>query len=322
MDPERARIRGGPAGAGNRIILVHLHGPVALEPSEQALVWVSLAVGLVGTAGTLWQVYRFYRGRKESRTQRLRENVLHPWSKAELIWKDTPSETPLVKVFQVPSAALPEKVAAMVNFPYPGAGQWLELDKLPGLSRGKAFLRENHSAVWEEWRRTEGLFREYSALRASIVGTAHTLVREGMQTLHPGLAPAPKGTYEPTPGTYVVAHIVSSVATDSYHIALFQDESRARRLSLGSTQSGDVVTWDIRGEKTFLKVSGESEADLERMQALYDSWLQDTALRSMAGDFVEREAALEKALEGFGKMLQEVTLQIEYSEGRRRQPAR
>ena len=82
------------------------------------------------------------------------------------------------------------------------------------------------------------------------------------------------------------------------------------------------MTWDIRGEKSFLKVSEESEANLKGMQALYDSWLQDTALRSMAGDFVEREAALEKALEGFGKMLQEVTLQIEYSEGRRRQPAR
>ncbi len=279
---------------------------------------MSLVAGLVGALGTIWQVYRFYREKRESATERLGKNVLYPWSKVELIYKHTRSQSPLMKTLQVPAEALPGKEAALAKHPYGSGTGWLELEELAGLPQGMDFLQAEYPEAWRKWQRIEKLLREYHELRSTMVGGVPIVLEEEMQRLFPELEQAPDGTHDPEPGTYILAHIATSVVRDAYYIALYQDETRGTRLKLVPTSRDDVVTYELRGDKPFLRVADEDRVNLEEMQASYDSWVQQAGLRTMASNFVNQEAELAKSLEEFGKRLQDVIDEIVYERRPRR----
>lgn len=240
-------------------------------------------------------------------------NVLDPWSHVELIWKQTSSEAPLAKFFQVPSATLPEKVAAVINSPYPGTVQWLELDKLPGLSRGKTFLENKAPEVWAQWQKVEALFQEYESLKNEMERTAEKLVAEGMPVLYPASRPAEEGMWDLPVGTFHKDRLSWRVVADSYYISLYNDGSRRSNINLVPTPKDDEITYDIRDDRgALLKVATEDEAKFDEFRTMLDSWLESPPTRELAENFVRQEKALEVALEEFRSGLQEVTVQIAY----------
>src|SRR5437899_1252691 len=114
---------------------------MALEPIETAQLWVATVAGLAGLAGLLWQIYQHFSGRKEESNWKLNRNVLKPWSDLKinnLYDNDQRNRIALV----IPKEALPSDVA-------PSTGeQGREVMRLPGLSKGEAFLRKQYPDVF------------------------------------------------------------------------------------------------------------------------------------------------------------------------------
>ncbi len=240
--------------------------------------------------------------------------MLYPWSYVDLIGKYTASDSALAKVFQVPSATLPENLQAMVNFPHPGAVQWLELDKLLGLPRGRTFLKDKAGEVWGQWQKVEALFEGYESLRNEMQETAEKLVAEEMPILYPAFKPAEEGTWDPPVGTFHKDRLSWRVMTDSYYISFYNDESRRSNFHLSPTPEDDEITYDIRDDRgTLLKAATEDEAKFDEFRIMLDSWLESPFMRELTENFFRKEKALGRALEEFRSGLQEVTVQIAYS---------
>src|SRR5437870_8752819 len=109
---------------------------MALEPIETAQLWVATIAGLAGLAGVLWQVFQHFSGRKEETNRKLNRTVLKPWSEVKIISLYDHEQFNRI-MLGIPKEALPADASS-------AGEQGLDVQRLPGLSKGEVFLRKHY----------------------------------------------------------------------------------------------------------------------------------------------------------------------------------
>ncbi len=277
---------------------------MVLEPLEQAVLWVSLVAGLFGALAFAWQVILQIRKGRKSRLDLFSNEVLYPWSQSNLSKEDSRTE-PLKISTTVPKSVLPERVAAVVTY------DSIDLEELPGLSRGKAFLRAKRPEVWSEWEQVEARLREYEETRSQRGVVISRLVDEGMPKAYPKFKAAPEGSLGLDLGTYRVENITGKAEKTAFHL---ETEGTRFHLHLYVSKTSDDggVSHELRNDTGLLKASSEEEADMDGFRKLLMAWTEDPQVQAMTLAMVKFDKELEKALGRFRSSLQEVTHQIMY----------
>lgn len=278
---------------------------MALEPIETAQLWVATVAGLAGLGGLLWQIYQHFSGREEESNRKLNRNVLKPWSEVRM----TPvyeQDQPNRIAFTVPKEALPPDVA-------PSTGeQGLDIQRLPGLAKGEAFLRKHYGEIFSEWVVLKGRLRQYENLLRRRREVVEPKVRDGMLGFYPSLTPVRTWSEkEYKVNTYILKHIIADVETIGYWGAK-DGEVRLNVQESKMTNGEGKLLHEYRASNLpWLKVLGENAIDRTLLEQRVGSWITDPKVRSANTELFECFTKLEEAIDKFRRVLQEASVNVE-----------
>jgi len=275
---------------------------------EDVVLWTAFIGGVLGAISFFWQAYNHYLAREESMSRTLNAKVLRPWSDLTIRQKWEQGRANVIALV-IPKEALPSDVV-------PTAGQeGLEVQELPGLERGVAFLRKRHPTVEERWQKVKELWERYEVLLARRRAAVEPWIRQQMEREFPGLKPARFGWTEKN--TYVLDNILAFTESRGWDAAARGEAARPIQVTKSPTQSGDTVYYEVRGDDygTMIHTYTESIADADAMKKVIVSSLQRPEVREVNKDLVACFAELERAIETFRVSLREVAVAVDVSGG-------
>ena len=280
---------------------------MALEPIELAQLWVATVAGLAGLAGVLWQVYQHFSGRKEETNWKLNRTVLKPWSGVKIVSLYDHDQYNRI-MLGIPKEALPSDVA------HSSGEQGLDVQRLPGLSKGEVFLRKHHPDVFTRWAEVRRLQENYETLLQRRRTVVEPKVRAGMQEFYPTLVPVQSWTEkEYKANTYIVKHIIADVEMIGYWAA--KDGEVRLNVQESKTQA-DVLYVEYRASNLpWLKVVAENAIDKTLLEQRVSSWITDPKMQKTNKDLFDTFQKLEKTIDNFQTVLKEASVNVELTGG-------
>lgn len=272
---------------------------------QDAVLWISFVTGILGAIAFIWQFWRYWIDRREGRNKRLNENVLRPWSELQVRENFGPSEEIGIRLW-IPKESLPTNLAPSLS------QDGLLVDRLPGLAKGKSFLKEHDPPTFSLWVKVTTLRDHFAKLRRQKRAVIEDLVRTGMSEMGGGLRAVQWKDFEP--GTYVFENIVAQVEDSTYYATKYD------RSSISPT-----VTRTSSNEKYFLEVSGgqyqlikipeEQQSITKAFQDRFERWTSSPQIQAETTQMVRIYADLEVTVEAFRSALKETAVSIDMSGG-------
>jgi len=274
---------------------------VALEPIETAQLWVATVAGLAGLAGLFWQIFIHFAGRRQGSNRALNAGVLRPWSEVRVdsIY-DSEQHNRIALV--IPTEAIPPPLTME---------RGLEVQRLPGLSKGVSFVRKRYPAVFALWAEALGLSEKHATLLQRRRATVEPIVLAGMRESYPSLSPVhdPWGK-EYTMNTYVPSRLVADIESSGYW-AVGGTELRVR-VQMQKTQVDNVIHCEYRaGSNPWLKVREEDALDENQRTERMTSWIQEPSVHLANKELFDCLKELETTIDRFRIALKEVSINVE-----------
>lgn len=211
---------------------------------EEAVLWIGFITGILGAIGFFWQIYQYLTERKEESNKVLNRDVLKPWSDVQLKENYGAGNVNSLSLL-VPKQAFPSRTASAIS------DEGLEIDRLPGLGRGEAYLQSHDNATWSLWSDVRKLMERQRSLRERRTALLEPQVQAKMSTEYPTLKPVQRKDYGPD--TYIPENIIAETEATGYYAAKRREIPHAVRTS--PTQSGDILYYEFMGNYPLFKVT-------------------------------------------------------------------
>lgn len=267
---------------------------------EDAVLWISFVTGILGTVALVWQFLVHWTGRREKRNKSLSDNILRPWSELQVRESFGPGEGTGLRLW-IPKESLPANVAPSTST------DGLDLDRLPGLARAEGFLRKNYPPSFSTWVNVKALSENFTTVRRRRRSVIQGFVRTGMAELGVPLQAVQWEDWGPF--TYIFDNIIAEVEDMAYWAAKYGRP--VRNIRLGRTSSGEMISFEVSGNYSLLKVPEERRDVADVFVARLAGWTSDAQVLSDSAEMVKLYSELEKAITGLRSALKEIAVAID-----------